>query len=97
MIHYSEHERAAYACFTVRPLKTLGQYTTGKVIPIEAYRASDATRHRGRQRLCRHPRFARTCIHMQLIGINSNVLVRWHGLRPTASGFVPLSIAEFSL
>ena len=24
-----------------------------------------------------------------------NVLVRWHGLRPTASGFVPLSIAEF--
>jgi hypothetical protein len=26
-----------------------------------------------------------------------NVLVRWHGLLPTASGFVPLSIAEFSL
>jgi hypothetical protein len=26
-----------------------------------------------------------------------NVLVRWHGLRPYASGFVPLSIAEFSL
>jgi hypothetical protein len=26
-----------------------------------------------------------------------NVLVRWHGLQPTASGFVPLSIAEFSL
>jgi hypothetical protein len=26
-----------------------------------------------------------------------NVLVRWHGLRPNASGFVPLSIAEFSL
>ena len=26
-----------------------------------------------------------------------NVLVQWHGLRPTASGFVPLSIAEFSL
>jgi hypothetical protein len=25
------------------------------------------------------------------------VLVRWHGLRPNASGFVPLSIAEFSL
>src|SRR6266705_678112 len=26
-----------------------------------------------------------------------NVLVQWHGLRPTASGFVPLSISEFSL
>ena len=26
-----------------------------------------------------------------------NVLVQWHGLRPTWSGFVPLSIAEFSL
>ena len=25
------------------------------------------------------------------------VLVQWHGLRPNASGFVPLSIAEFSL
>ena len=26
-----------------------------------------------------------------------NVLVQWHGLKPYASGFVPLSIAEFSL
>jgi hypothetical protein len=26
-----------------------------------------------------------------------NVLVRWHGFLPNASGFVPLSIAEFSL
>ncbi len=26
-----------------------------------------------------------------------NVLVQWHGLQPNASGFVPLSIAEFSL
>ena len=26
-----------------------------------------------------------------------NVLVQWHGLHPDASGFVPLSIAEFSL
>ena len=26
-----------------------------------------------------------------------NVLVQWQGFRPTASGFVPLSIAEFSL
>ncbi len=26
-----------------------------------------------------------------------NVLVQWQGLRPNASGFVPLSIAEFSL
>jgi hypothetical protein len=26
-----------------------------------------------------------------------NVLVQWQGLRPTASGFVPLSIAEFSM
>src|SRR5262249_34012896 len=26
-----------------------------------------------------------------------NVLVQWHGLRPNASGFVPVSIAEFSL
>ena len=26
-----------------------------------------------------------------------NVLVQWQGLRPSASGFVPLSIAEFSL
>jgi hypothetical protein len=26
-----------------------------------------------------------------------NVLVQWQGLRPTASGFVPLSITEFSL
>jgi lysylphosphatidylglycerol synthetase-like protein (DUF2156 family) len=26
-----------------------------------------------------------------------NVLVRWYGLRPNASGFVPLSRAEFSL
>ena len=25
-----------------------------------------------------------------------NVLVQWHGLQPYASGFVPLSIAEFS-
>jgi hypothetical protein len=25
------------------------------------------------------------------------VLVQWHGLRPYASGFVPLSIAEFSM
>jgi hypothetical protein len=26
-----------------------------------------------------------------------NVLVQWHGCQPTASGFVPLSMAEFSL
>jgi hypothetical protein len=26
-----------------------------------------------------------------------NVLVQWYGLVPHASGFVPLSIAEFSL
>jgi hypothetical protein len=26
-----------------------------------------------------------------------NVLVQWHGLQPTASGFVPLSMAEFGL
>jgi hypothetical protein len=26
-----------------------------------------------------------------------NVLVQWHGLWPNASGFVPLSMAEFSL
>jgi len=26
-----------------------------------------------------------------------NVLVQWHGFRPNASGFVPLSIAEFGL
>src|SRR6266851_3940589 len=26
-----------------------------------------------------------------------NLLVQWHGLEPNASGFVPLSIAEFSL
>ena len=26
-----------------------------------------------------------------------NVLVQWHGLQLTASGFVPLSMAEFSL
>ena len=26
-----------------------------------------------------------------------NILVQWHGLQPNASGFVPLSIAEFSL
>src|SRR5262249_17418259 len=26
-----------------------------------------------------------------------NVLVKWHGFQPSASGFVPLSIAEFSL
>jgi hypothetical protein len=26
-----------------------------------------------------------------------NVLVQWHGFQPTVSGFVPLSIAEFSL
>jgi hypothetical protein len=26
-----------------------------------------------------------------------NVLIQWHGLQPTASGFVPLSMAEFSL
>ena len=26
-----------------------------------------------------------------------NVLVRWHGLLPNASGFVPLLMAEFSL
>jgi hypothetical protein len=26
-----------------------------------------------------------------------NVLVQWHGLEPYASGFVPLSIAGFSL
>jgi hypothetical protein len=26
-----------------------------------------------------------------------NVLVQWHGWQPNASGFVPLSLAEFSL
>jgi hypothetical protein len=26
-----------------------------------------------------------------------NMLVQWHGLAPNASGFVPLSIAEFRL
>ena len=26
-----------------------------------------------------------------------NILVQWYGFQPTASGFVPLSIAEFSL
>ena len=26
-----------------------------------------------------------------------NVLVQWHGFQPDASGFVPLSMAEFSL
>ena len=26
-----------------------------------------------------------------------NVLVQWYGLRPNAQGFVPLSMAEFSL
>jgi hypothetical protein len=26
-----------------------------------------------------------------------NVLVQWHGFQPSASGFVPLSIAEFRL
>jgi hypothetical protein len=26
-----------------------------------------------------------------------NVLVQWHGLQPNGAGFVPLSIAEFSL
>jgi hypothetical protein len=26
-----------------------------------------------------------------------NVLVQWHGLQPNASGFVPLSMAGFSL
>ncbi len=26
-----------------------------------------------------------------------NVLVQWHGLQPNAAGFVPLSIAEFSM
>jgi hypothetical protein len=25
------------------------------------------------------------------------VLVQWHGFQPNASGFVPLSIAEFGL
>jgi hypothetical protein len=32
-----------------------------------------------------------------LIEINSNVLVQWQGFQPYASGFVPLSMAEFSL
>jgi hypothetical protein len=32
-----------------------------------------------------------------LIEINSNVLVQWHGFQPYASGFVPLSMAEFNL
>ena len=26
-----------------------------------------------------------------------NILVQWHGLQPDETGFVPLSIAEFSL
>jgi len=26
-----------------------------------------------------------------------NVLVQWHGLQPSTSGFVPLSMAEFGL
>jgi len=26
-----------------------------------------------------------------------NLLVQWHGFQPTASGFVPLSMAEFSV
>jgi len=29
--------------------------------------------------------------------LNLNILVRWHGFQPYASGFVPLSMAEFSL
>jgi hypothetical protein len=26
-----------------------------------------------------------------------NVLVQWHGFEPDAAGFIPLSIADFSL
>jgi hypothetical protein len=26
-----------------------------------------------------------------------NILVQWHGFQPNTSGFVPLSMAEFSL
>jgi hypothetical protein len=26
-----------------------------------------------------------------------NILVQWHGFQPNASGFVPLSLAEFGL
>jgi hypothetical protein len=31
------------------------------------------------------------------IRMQVNVLVQWHGFQPHASGFVPLSMAEFSL
>jgi hypothetical protein len=36
-------------------------------------------------------------VHLAFTMAAFNVLIKWHGLRPTASGFVPLSIAEFSL
>jgi hypothetical protein len=40
-------------------------------------------------------RVGKDCRMDQLSSLN--VLVQWHGFQPTASGFVPLSIAEFGL
>jgi hypothetical protein len=34
---------------------------------------------------------------MAWVKIAFNILVQWHGFQPNASGFVPLSMAEFSL
>jgi hypothetical protein len=38
-----------------------------------------------------------TVLSMLTLVCHFNVLVQWHGFQPNASGFVPLSIAEFSL
>src|SRR5215813_7776305 len=50
----------------VKSVSPGGQGRAIEFIPIEACRASDAKRHRGRQRFCRHPRCARPCLHVQL-------------------------------
>jgi hypothetical protein len=53
--------------------------------------------------LVRHGKKARprgwASVPARLAGIMAafNVLVQWHGFQPQASGFVPLSIAEFGL
>ena len=44
-----------------------------------------------------HRIWAYFCARLAFTMAAFNVLVQWHGLRLNLSGFVPLSIAEFSL
>ena len=45
----------------------------------------------------RHRGWAYCYARLACIMAAFHVLVQWHGLQPNTAGFVPLSIAEFSL